>query len=150
MSAVDVLLANLERVRSIGDGRWVASCPTAFHARGDRSAGLGIKQVDDRVLIHCPAGCSAADVVAAIGLGLADLFERPLSTKSVAPVRQPPFPRAMTDRLFKAATVLMLAADQLRFGKALNDADFETVQRAYAEIDTVVMRVATWPTAVRT
>ena len=67
MSAVDVLLAHLERVRSGGDGRWVASCPTALHPRGDRSAGLGIRQIDDCLLFRCPAGFTAAEIVAAVG-----------------------------------------------------------------------------------
>lgn len=147
MSAADVLLERLERVRAIGDGRWAASCPTEFHARGDRSAGLGIRQADDRVLIHCPAGCSAAEIVAAVGLSLGDLFERPLTSTGVAPVRHPPFPWAMADRMYKAATVLLLAADQQRYGKALNDADFETVRRAYAEIDEMLTQAKTWPKA---
>lgn len=149
MSAAEVLLAHLERVRSVGDGRWSASCPGSLHERGDRSRGLGVRQVDDRVLVHCPAGCSAAEIVAAVGLSLSDLYERPITSTAVAPVRQPPFPKAMADRLYKAATVLLLAADQLRFNKPLDAADFETVERSWSEIDAVVMQAATWPRVVR-
>jgi len=42
---------------------------------------LSIRLTDDRVLIHCHAGCSAAAIVAAVGLSLADLFTRPLTVK---------------------------------------------------------------------
>lgn len=149
MSAADVLLGHLERVRARGPDQWTASCPGSLHRRGDRSAGLAIKQTGDRVLLHCPAGCSAAEIVTAVGLSLADLFERPLTNTGVVPVRQPPFPLAMAERMYKSAVVLLLAADQLRFNKPLNDADFETVQRAYGELESILDQAATWPKAVR-
>jgi hypothetical protein len=148
VSPAEVLLKRLDRVRAVGDGRWAASCPTSFHGRCDRSGGLGIRQVEDRVLICCPAGCSAAEIVAAVGLSLGDLFERPLTSTCLAPMSQPPFPRSMADKLFKAATVLLLAADQQRYGKSLNDADFESMQSAYAEIDELVMQLRSWLKAV--
>lgn len=58
-----------------GNGRYKTSCPTATHAKGDRSAGLAVSELDDgRLLIWCPVGCSAADITAAVGLDLCDLF----------------------------------------------------------------------------
>ncbi len=149
MSAADILLQRLARVRSRGVGQWVASCPGPLHERGDRSAGLGIRQVDDLVLINCPAGCTAAEIVAAVGLSLADLFERPLTTSAIAPVRQPPFPAQMAQRLLHFATVLMLAAEDLRHGKRLSSADHQTVRTAYEELEALVMSAATWPKGVR-
>ena len=116
--------------------------------RGDRSGGLGLKQVDDRILINCPAGCTALEVVNAVGLSLADLFDKPLTDSAIAPVRQPPFPLEMARRLLHYATVLLLAAGDLKFGKQLNDADFETVQNSYHEIDEIVTAVETWPRSV--
>jgi hypothetical protein len=42
------------------------------------SPSLSIKQIDERVLLHCFAGCSAVDVVEAVGLDISDLFpDRP-------------------------------------------------------------------------
>ena len=150
MSAAETLLACLGGVRARGAGQWSARCPGPLHARGDRSGGLAIKQVDDRILINCPAGCSALEVVNAIGLSLADLFDKPLTDSAIAPVRQPPFPLEMARRLLHYATVLLLAAGDLKFGKQLNDADFETVQNCYHEIDEIVTTVETWPrSAVR-
>lgn len=50
---------------------WIARCP----AHDDKHPSLSITEVDDgKVLINCHAGCHAADVVAAIGLELKDLF----------------------------------------------------------------------------
>ena len=148
MSAAETLIARLDGVRARGVGQWSARCPGPHHARGDRSGGLAIKQVDDRILINCPAGCTALEVVNAVGLSLADLFDKPLTDSAIAPVRQPPFPLEMARRLLHYATVLLLAAGDLKFGKQLNDADFETVQNSYHEIDEIVTAVETWPRSV--
>jgi hypothetical protein len=67
---LDAFLARLDRVRKSGNG-WTARCP----AHDDRTASLSIADGDDgRVLVHCFAGCAVADIVAAVGLTLADLF----------------------------------------------------------------------------
>jgi len=69
------LLQRLDGVRETAPGQWLAKCP----AHADKRPSLSIKEAEDgRTLIHCYAGCGAADVVAAVGLTLADLFERPL------------------------------------------------------------------------
>ena len=71
MSTAATLLDRLDGVHARGPGRWVAKCP----AHSDRSPSLSIREMDDgRVLIHDFAGCAAADVVAAVGMSLADLF----------------------------------------------------------------------------
>lgn len=71
-SPVETFIARLDRVRTSGKG-WTARCP----AHEDRTASLSITAGDDgRVLLHCFAGCSAADVVAAAGLEIGDLFAR--------------------------------------------------------------------------
>ncbi len=69
-------LAKLEGVHESGGG-WVARCP----AHGDDNPSLSIARGEDgRILVHCHAGCSAAEVVQSMGLKLADLMpekERP-------------------------------------------------------------------------
>ena len=150
VSAAETLVARLDGVRARGAGQWSARGPGPVHERGDRSSGLGIKQVDDRVLVNCPAGCSPLEIVQSIGLDLRDLFDKPLTDTAIAPVRQPPFPIEMARRLLHYATVMVLAADDLRHGKALNKADFDTVVNCYHEIDQIVTTVETWPrSAVR-
>jgi len=73
--AAENLLQRLEGVRETAPGQWLARCP----AHADKRASLSIKDADDgRTLIHCFAGCGAADVVASVGLSLADLFDKPL------------------------------------------------------------------------
>ena len=72
--AVGRLLDRLSGVRPTGTGRWIARCP----AHEDRSPSLSIRDIDDRVLVHCFAGCRVGDVLSAVGLALADLYSRPL------------------------------------------------------------------------
>jgi hypothetical protein len=63
----------LERVKRTASG-WTARCP----AHQDRSPSLHVAAGDDgRILVRCHAGCTAEQIVAALGLDLADLFDRP-------------------------------------------------------------------------
>ena len=65
------LLDRLDEVRQRGIGQWLARCP----AHDDRSPSLSIKETEDgRVLIHCFALCNPADICAAAGIELSDLF----------------------------------------------------------------------------
>jgi hypothetical protein len=75
--ATDRILPLLQKVRPRGTDRWLAQCP----AHEDRTPSLTIRQTDDRALIRCFAGCSAADIVSAIGLQLSDLFDDCQPTK---------------------------------------------------------------------
>ena len=52
-----------------------AHCPGPLHAHGDRRPGLSVTGVPGRVLVHCFAGCPTADVLAALGLRMGDLYD---------------------------------------------------------------------------
>jgi putative DNA primase/helicase len=54
-----------------GLGKWQSLCP----AHDDRTPSLSIGMgADDRVLLHCQAGCDVADVLDRLGLTAADLY----------------------------------------------------------------------------
>lgn len=66
-----LLVSRLEDVKKTGADRWLARCP----AHNDRTASLNICEKDDgRTLVHCFAGCSAFEVIAAAGLEMDALF----------------------------------------------------------------------------
>lgn len=67
-----VLGAFNESPRKCGSG-WEARCPAHEDRHASLSVGLGL---DGRVLVDCHKGCPTEDVVAALGLTMADLFER--------------------------------------------------------------------------
>ena len=76
VTSAERILAHLENVKRAGTG-WSSRCPV--HDDSENSLSLSEAQ-DGRVLIHCFAGCPPADVVAAVGLSLRDLF--PAETSS--------------------------------------------------------------------
>src|SRR5438046_317175 len=57
------------KVRKVPGG-WLAHCP----AHDDQKASLSISTDNGVVLVKCHAGCDTAQVLAAVGLELADLF----------------------------------------------------------------------------
>lgn len=81
MPAADPLQKILDRLAGVRKypGGYRATCPAAEH-RSNKGGGrtLSLSQKDDSgVLIHCHAGCAAAEVLSAIGLGLSDLYPSP-------------------------------------------------------------------------
>lgn len=72
MKPITKVLERLSKVKQRKPGQWMACCP----AHDDRDPSLSIKEAHDgKVLLHCWSGCTADDIVAAIGLELSDLFE---------------------------------------------------------------------------
>lgn len=135
---VENLLARLDLVRKSGRG-WTARCP----AHEDKTASLSITAGDDgRVLLHCFAGCAAADVVAAAGLTVADLFvRRPTSEMSFAERgalreqgRQAQW-RAALNVLALEAKIVQIAAHELALGKPLDSDDRQRIGVACKRID---------------
>lgn len=67
---IDNLLSRLEGVRQTKPDSWIAKCP----AHPDKSPSLTVKDSNGTILVHCFSGCSALDIVHAVGLELSDLF----------------------------------------------------------------------------
>lgn len=96
MSAADMLLSRLQRVKRTGPGKWSASCPT----REDKSPSLSVRELDDgTVLLHDFGGDSVEAILGAVGLSFADLY----------PDKPGDF-RKPTRRPFNASDVLSLVA----------------------------------------
>lgn len=64
------LLDRLQGVRCSGRG-WMARCPS--HDDHEPSLSIAVGE-DGRVLLNCFAGCPGESVLAALGMGMADLF----------------------------------------------------------------------------
>jgi len=63
--------------RHYGSGAITAHCPGPGHWRGDLHPSLRVGWGKDCALVYCQAGCNLGDVLAAIGLTQADLFDQP-------------------------------------------------------------------------
>jgi 5S rRNA maturation endonuclease (ribonuclease M5) len=71
-TALEAVLARFPNVRKLGR-EYAVHCP----AHEDSSPSLNITQGTKGVVLTCRAGCDANDVLAALGLGWADLFDKP-------------------------------------------------------------------------
>ena len=132
------LLSRLSGVKKTGPDRWIARCP----AHGDKRPSLSIRQTDDgRLLVHCWAGCSAAEVVNAAGLGLGDLFNRQADF-SVSPLaRRSRWNRDDAWRLVAhEAAVAAVAASDVAAGRPVSEEDAE---RAWLAADRLADACAT-------
>jgi len=112
-SSVAHLLDRLDAVRETGLGRWLARCP----AHDDRVPSLSIRDADERVLVHCFAGCRPGDVVTAVGLELQDLFPPSLDagTHFCPPTRRRiPAADALAAIDYEAQVVTVIASDVLQ------------------------------------
>jgi len=112
-------IARLEGVRSTGQDKWIARCP----AHEDKTPSLAIREVDDRILIHCFAGCSPHEIVSVIGLELSDLF--PESREPHKPLSRP-FPASDILRCISFESLFLnICAVHLKNGEQLSESDYD-------------------------
>lgn len=131
MALADCLLSRLEGVRQTGPDRWMARCP----AHEDRAASLSVRDMGSRVLVYDFAGCSAADVVAAAGLELSDLFERSGDDYSQPHRERRPWPATDVLRAVAyEATVAAVGAAAVADGRDITQADRERLVVAAARL----------------
>ena len=135
-SPIDNLLSLLEGVRRTGTGTWLARCP----AHADKSPSLSVRDADDKVLIHCHAGCTAHDVVAAVGLELTDLFPpRPADPAHAGKPERRPFPAADILRAIAfEALVVGCAASAMLAGEAFSQVDRDRLMLAVSRIQSAL------------
>ena len=118
---VDCILARLEKVIPKGQNKWAACCP----AHSDKTPSLSIARGDDgRALLKCWAGCSAADVVDAMGLTMADLFPQS-EQHHTRPGRQRIYPdyRMILRMISHELTVIVISADRICGGRKIDNHD---------------------------
>jgi hypothetical protein len=131
--SLDTLLTRLDRVRQTGPGRWIARCP----AHEDRSPSLSIRELDNgRVLLHDFGPCDTGDVLAAIGLQMADLFPAQTgsgfsSTHSRIPARD------LLEIVSEETSVVALVAASLLEHRSISDEDWQRLASAAARIGRV-------------
>lgn len=122
---IDALLSRLEGAKQHGRG-YRARCP----ACGGMSAKLSITEADSgAVLLHCFGGCVPAEVLAAIGLRMGDLFPERLRPMTDSERREAQDRARMAgwhaalEVLCKEAAIVHLAQQQLSRWQVLNEVD---------------------------
>ena len=131
------ILSRLQRVQQHGHG-YRANCPRGHSSRG----ALSLSEGDDgRVMLHCFAGCSAADVVGVLGLTLADLYPQgdirnlsPLERARRRELTGIASWRSALGVLSTEATIIEVAASLIERGEPLTSEDTERVRLAAERI----------------
>lgn len=141
-TSAEQLLARVDGVRQTGPDQWIARCP----AHDDCSPSLSIRNAGDRILIHCFAGCEPGEIMAVLGLTLADLFEKPAG-HNCKPLSR--YQRARREQALDALQALeheinlvWIFAEQMQTGFALDLADRERLLLAMGRIKTALRMVA--------
>jgi len=135
------LLNKLEKVKG-SKGRWTACCP----AHVDRSPSLAITETDDgRILLKCFAGCSAQQVVEAVGMDLTDLFPSDnninylkANNQGNKPVRRPFYATDLLKIIQFEALLTSIAAFDLSQGREVSTEDRKRLKTALSRINEAV------------
>lgn len=131
MSQIHELLNRLDRVRPMGQNRWIACCP----AHGDKHPSLNIKLTnDDTVLVVCRSGgCSANDIVSAVGMSLTDLF--PKTDTHYTPRQKYPFSaREVLAAMVPESFAIALIGKQMSRGMAPDEKTLQALITAVSRI----------------
>jgi hypothetical protein len=129
------LLDRLEGVKRTGPAGWLARCP----AHDDKHPSLSVRELDDgRVLVHDHAGCSAVEVLEAVGLDFAALYPTRPAEHRIHPERRP-FPAIDVLRAVALeAMIVAVAASILGRGDSITDQDRARVSLAAERINSAV------------
>lgn len=129
---IDRVLGSLDKIQKRQDGQWSARCPS----HQDNGPSLSIREnPDGAVLIHCFGGCTVTDVVAAMGMELADLFP-PQEKSGREPQRRPrPLSASQALELLDSESQLVVtAAVNVAHGVTLTPADRQRLLKAAARV----------------
>jgi hypothetical protein len=134
------LLNRLEKVKG-SKGRWTACCP----AHGDKSPSLAITMLEDgRILLKCFAGCSAYEVVSAVGMDMQDLFPKETKlgytsdTQYSKPERRPFYATDLLRIIQFEALITSLAAFDVSQGRQVSEGDRKRLKTAFERINEAV------------
>lgn len=118
----ETLLQRLDKVKKTGRDKWHACCP----AHDDKGPSLAVRELDDgRVLIHCFAGCGAAEILDAVGLDWSALHPPRLAGDYTPRVRKPWSASDVLAALAMEILIAWNASNKVANGEPLTAAEHE-------------------------
>jgi hypothetical protein len=130
------ILARFSKVYKSGVDQYQCLCPV----HDDRNASLGLKFLDDRMIMNCFAGCSAESILESIGLYWNDVMPDTLHEEwkpnangtdmiNVAKKRMRFNPFAIMKSMREDYLYIALSAFELRNGNALSQEDLDKLHQ---------------------
>lgn len=139
MSAAERLLDRLDRPKPTGPGRWVAGCPCCQSRHGRP---ISVRALDDgRVLLHAFCGCEKSAVLGALGLQLADLFEKPLAHHLPPSASRIPARDLLETIAFEVDVAAIILADVVE-GRGIGELGWSRLAQAAARIGAARAHIA--------
>ena len=131
------LLSSLEKVEKLPPGNHQARYRACCQAHGDKNPSLSITLSNsDTILLKCWAGCSAHDVVHAVGMEMTDLF--PEQTKYHAPQERRPFSADQAAKVIALdALAVAVAAAKVRNKEPLIQKDIDDLLDIHVRANTI-------------
>ena len=127
MSALAKILDRLDRPKQTRPGQWMAGCPCCQSKRGRP---ISIRETDDgRVLLNAFCGCKTDDLLAALDLTLADLFERPVANHA-PPSSSRISARDLLQLLDEEILVAAIIAADFRNKRAIDETNWKRLAQA--------------------
>jgi hypothetical protein len=121
------VIAALDGRTVVGSGiKRMASCPGRGHWRGDVHPSLSITAAEGMVLLHCQAGCHVDDVLKALGLTWADLYDEPATAERRGTREQADDRWHQLDDAIDASD--LPASDRAVYHRRLKRADYGTAE----------------------
>jgi hypothetical protein len=134
MTPTENFISRLEGLQPRGHGKWMARCP----AHEDRSASLAITETGDTFLIKCFAECSAAQIMASLGLELSDFYPKKTDQHFVRGQKRPFSAQQILQGIAVELRVVSIITDDLARGKVLPKQDQERFLVARQRIFTAI------------
>jgi len=127
MSDIEKVISALKKVKEIGRGkmarRFQACCP----AHDDSEPSLAVSLThDDRVLLHCWAGCGGAEIVSALNLDWSYFMPEKIDTRI-----ESVFGPRVKPKITESDCLLAIAKDIRKSGGRLTKEEKEKELRAY-------------------
>ena len=130
----NTLINALDKVKQTNHSTWIACCP----AHDDRNPSLAIREIDNgRVLIHCFAGCSAIEVLTAVGLSFDDLYPIKYPDATYKPLRKVFDAYTALQVLQFESSLVLECSKTLSRDEQLTDQDFDRLFKATERIQRV-------------
>lgn len=127
---VELFLSKLNKVKCTGNNRWVACCP----AHDDNRPSLAVTLKNEKVLVHCFAGCSTYDVLFTVGMEVKDLFVGSTPRSDLKSSRMPFSYSDVLRCINFEAQLVAVAACNIANGTTLSVIDKERLQLASRRI----------------
>jgi len=136
MYQIEELLSRLNKVKSTGTDKYLACCP----AHDDRSPSLAISVANNRLLIHCFAGCEATEILEAVNMDMSALFDDPQEhTPPTTAAQEKRIAKEQGHTIFRAKHYLLVITSALRRKEHVTEKELAKAHKAKSYLQSVGM-----------